>query len=112
MSNMLNYYVGQTPFQPVPIEIRDSGGSKMDCRAYTMAEALLFGSDNERIDLTDAEFMIANIAQGEFTLRWPRPSVFTKTGVYRLQIKLSNADGYTDLTTTTEIKVRDPRGGK
>lgn len=111
MSNILNYFVGQAPLNPISIEIRNSDGSKKDCTFYDRVEVQLIGSDNEIVDLSGAELNGANLVSGDFTLRWPRPSVFRKSGRYLLQAILSTNDGYRDATSVAEIRVRDPRRG-
>lgn len=110
MSNILNYWVGQAPLNPVGIQVRDSAGLK-DCSSYDGFAVQLIGSDNEIIELSQAELTTAGARNGQFNLTWPRKSVFTKPGVYVLQLILTTVDGYRDMTSAAEIRVRDPRGG-
>lgn len=111
MSNILNYWVGQAPLNPVGIQVRDSSNSLKDCSVYDSFKAQLIGSDNEVVDLSEGSLATAGARNGQFALTWPKRSVFTRTGVYVLQLVMTTADGYRDITSTAEIRVRDPRGG-
>lgn len=112
MSNILNYQVGQVPLDAVLIQVRNTDNSLKNCTMYDKVEVQVIGTDNEIVDMSNAELIVAAAEIGEFRLRWPRPSIFNKSGEYLLQLVLTTTAGYRDVTSVAEIRVRDPRGGR
>lgn len=113
MSNILNYQVGQVPLDAVLIQVRNSDNSLKNCTMYDSVDVQVIGTDNEIVDMSNAELVVAQAQVGEFRLRWPaRHSIFNKSGVYLLQLVLTTNSGYRDVTSVAEIRVRDPRGGR
>lgn len=100
------YWVGQIPSLPLAIDVRDNDGRAVDLSAYTEHEVILLGSDNEDVDLTGSYINTIRIDEGRLVFYWPEDrSVFTKSGMYLLQLELSGP-GKRDFTTAHHIKVR------
>lgn len=111
-SDMLTYWVGSIPAEPVAIDVRDSQGRPKNLSTYTSFELVLLGSDNELIDISDGVFNSAQAAEGRFTFRWPIRSIFNKHGDYLLQLVAHGANGTKDMTTAHTIRVKKLGGAR
>ena len=106
------YWVGQIPARPLSIDVRDSSGRAADLSIYTDYNVKMLGSDNEEIDLTGSQLYTGEAGVGHFVFFWPTErSLFTKTGVYVLQLEFVGA-GKRDFTTTHNIRVHRLGGVK
>lgn len=109
--NISQYQVGQKPLRPLAIKVNDTFGRPADLSFYDDYKVRLVGSDNEEVELGNAELQTAGSRQGRFVFVWPTDrSLFSKPGDYLLQLEF-NGDGHRDFTTVHSIRVREI-GGK
>ena len=101
------YWIDQIPARPLSIQIKDQSGVDMNLSIYTTIEAVLIGSNNEKIDLTGSVLDSTAKVIGNLIFRWPTDrSLFEYPGDYVLQIKLTGA-GRLDFTSTHTLRVRE-----
>jgi hypothetical protein len=104
------YWTGQIPQRPMVIDVNGSDGRPANLAGYTNYEVIVLGSDNEPVDMTGAQLQTAQASSGRLVFRWPSDrSVFTKTGEYLLQLKLTS-DTSRDFTSVHHIFVRELGG--
>lgn len=106
------FWVGEIPSKPLPIEIVDSDNNPMPLNLFSGFKVRLLGSDNEVIDTSDVVLNMTGVLDGVLTLRWPtNRSLFNKPGEYLLQLQLNGANGTKEFTDAHTIRVRE-FGGK
>lgn len=100
------YWKDQIPAKPLSIQVKDQVGVNYDLSNYTTIEVNMVGSKNEDVDLTGSSISRTNANIGLIKFIWPTSrSLFTRTGDYVLQLKLSGTDKL-DFTSTHTMRVR------
>ena len=107
MKRVTRLEVGQVPSAPQVFRFYDETGKALNLEGYTSFDVELLGSDNEKVDVSDAQLGLNRATEGVLTLVWPRRSnVFSKVGEYRLRFALNNSlSGSKDYSETHEIRV-------
>lgn len=106
------FWVGEIPSKPLPIEIVDSENNPMALNVFSGFKVKLLGSDNEEVDVTGVALNMTGTLSGVLTLRWPTDrSLFTKPGEYLLRLELNGSNGTKEFTDAHTIRVRE-FGGK
>lgn len=106
------FWVGEIPSKPLPIQIVDSDNNPMVLNVFSGFKVRLLGSDNEEIDVTDIVLNMTGTLDGVLTMRWPtNRSLFNKPGEYLLQLQLEGPNGTKEFTDAHTIRVRE-FGGK
>lgn len=101
------YWKDQIPARPLSIQVKTQDGLDMNLSAYTDIEVKMVGSNNEDIDLTGSVLNTSNKDLGKILFYWPTDrSLFTQTGDYVLQVKLTGT-GKLDFTSTHTLRVRE-----
>lgn len=99
------YEVGDIP-APLAIDVRDGYGRPVNCSAYTGFEVIMLDGRNQVVDLSGSSLDTSAAQLGRFVLTYPSDrSVFTKTGDYVLQLRLSG-NGRVEHTTAHNFRVR------
>ena len=101
------YWIDQIPARPLSIQVKDQDGNNANLSAYTTIEAVLLGSLNEEINLSDANLNTSGKDFGTIIFEWPTEySLFEYPGDYVFQLKMSGT-GKLDFTTTHTLRVRE-----
>jgi hypothetical protein len=104
------YEVGQIPSRPIVVALKDERGNALSLAPYNVIRFRMKGSDNEDVDLTDADVQV--MGGGRVALHLPTTrSVFTKKGEYVFDLELSGPFAR-DYTSTGTIRVTQLGGTK
>lgn len=105
-----NYWVGDRPGGAWFFTVLDQEtGSTYDVGGFTRVRAILKDSDNKEYIFPEANVSVTNALAGEVTVLWPTESIFTKPGLYVLQLEFY-APSSTRRTSVQEIRVRELGG--
>lgn len=100
-----DFWVGQVPAQPMQISVTDERGFPVDLSRYTTVALKMLDGDNRTIDTSNGVLTVQSALQGRLSYAWPSTSLFSRPGVYIMQLELAGT-GVKDITRTVPVRVR------